>query len=598
MSAVRHAASPSASSGPGIVAAFARANRSTADINHILLTHTHGDHVAGFPYFVWHRHFERLGQPSPAGMRVVAMFRVSTEKQANEGASLDAQQRQYGQLAAANNWTTVAEFRGSESATQAATERHVLQQALACIRTAHPDAIYVHEQSRLTRGDELEVALLFRELRERGVKIIVRGAVRDLASLDERFMLGIQSVVDRAESERIKERSRRGKRERARQGRKNCGAAPFGYWNPPPGDPRRGTLQVVPEKAAIIKRIFDMAASGMSRRAIASRLQAEKIPTAKGARWQASTIRLILSNPVYIGAHVSNAWRPQECNGKRVYALDLQHADAIIVPNAHEAIVSREIWDAVRARPKPPCSYRPHMLTGLLWVNGLPAAVSYAHDKPFYRCRDRQHKKQPWLAVGQTDQVIWDSFSDLAREPSFVESLIEAAQDPNRDELVKSEIQHCNSLIKKLGRRLERLVDMRADGEISKDEFLQRSSRTKQELAAAERNLQQSSAQFTCADQTLAERIVGAVRTVVGDPRKLDTKQKRRILGSVVRRIDVTAGQSGSSRPRGQHGRFRPGWRPRWVVREASFHLSVPAPDQDNDSDTTPRCRSRCRLNC
>src|ERR1044071_6048288 len=54
------------------------------------------------------------------GMRVVAMFRVSTERQANEGASLDAQQRTFREMAKRSGWKVVGEFRGSESATQAA----------------------------------------------------------------------------------------------------------------------------------------------------------------------------------------------------------------------------------------------------------------------------------------------------------------------------------------------------------------------------------------------------------------------------------------------------------------------------------------------
>src|SRR5688572_12989199 len=131
-------------------------------------------------------------------MKVVGMFRVSTERQANEGASLDAQERRFRELAKQNGWTVVAEFRGCESATQVATERQVLQEVLKCIRREEPDALAIHEMSRLTRGDELEVAMLMRELKERRIKIIVNGVVRDLASIDDRFMVGIQSLVDRA----------------------------------------------------------------------------------------------------------------------------------------------------------------------------------------------------------------------------------------------------------------------------------------------------------------------------------------------------------------------------------------------------------------
>src|SRR5262245_58858776 len=174
-------------------------------------------------------------------MRVVAMFRVSTDHQANHGASLAAQERRFDELAAINAWDVCGKLRGCESASNAGSEREVLQAALKAIRDHDANAIYVHEQSRLTRGDELEAAMLMRELRERGCKVIVCGAVRDLDSIDERFVLRIQAVVDRAESERIVERTRRGKREKARQGKWNTGAPPHGYTNPPPGDPKRGT---------------------------------------------------------------------------------------------------------------------------------------------------------------------------------------------------------------------------------------------------------------------------------------------------------------------------------------------------------------------
>jgi hypothetical protein len=95
---------------------------------------------------------------------------VSTQAQENEGASLAAQERRYRELAALSGWVTVAELKGQESATKAAGERLVLQRLLSLLRLEPVDAIWVYEQSRLTRADELEVALLKRELRERQVQ--------------------------------------------------------------------------------------------------------------------------------------------------------------------------------------------------------------------------------------------------------------------------------------------------------------------------------------------------------------------------------------------------------------------------------------------
>lgn len=56
--------------GPGIVAAFGRCCRKTSEINNVLLTHVHADHVAGFPYFVWNRNFECMGSTPPEDLHV------------------------------------------------------------------------------------------------------------------------------------------------------------------------------------------------------------------------------------------------------------------------------------------------------------------------------------------------------------------------------------------------------------------------------------------------------------------------------------------------------------------------------------------------
>ncbi len=41
--------------GPGVVSSLNRANRNISEINKIILTHVHGDHILGFAYFIWAR---------------------------------------------------------------------------------------------------------------------------------------------------------------------------------------------------------------------------------------------------------------------------------------------------------------------------------------------------------------------------------------------------------------------------------------------------------------------------------------------------------------------------------------------------------------
>ncbi len=507
-------------------------------------------------------------------MRVVALYRVSTEKQADQGSSLDSQQRTYHDLAAKNGWTTVAEFRGCESATQAASDRRVLQQVLACLREHEPDAVYVHEQSRLTRGDELEVALLLRELRERGVKIIVGGLVRDLSSIDEGFMIGIQSLVDRTESLRIKERMGRGKRERARQGKKCSGPAPFGYENPPPGATGRGTLKIIDAEAVVVRRIFDLAMSGKGDQRVAVTLNGLGIAAPRGGKWGKSSIRRVLNCPAYLGVAANNVWIAEK--GTRRFRLNMKHEKAIIVEGAHPAIIAREVWDAVHSRQSLPRTAKPRMLTGLLRVNGAAFHGDNCDGTSFYRAA-RGTKGAAWLLADDTDAAVWDAFAALATGPELVERLLNAASNPREQELAAQEIEYLDGEIGKAQRRLARLTDMRADGEIDKETYLSRSGGTQQTIDRLQRELAEQRSKAVVFDRTHATRVAKAVQVLLAGKTRLSGAQKHSILRSIVLRIDVAAVPTGARFARDERGRVVKGRTARWAIQSISLRLALPA---------------------
>ena len=56
--------------GPGIVSALGKCNKKASDVNNLLITHVHGDHISGFPYFVWNRNFERMGKDPAQDLNV------------------------------------------------------------------------------------------------------------------------------------------------------------------------------------------------------------------------------------------------------------------------------------------------------------------------------------------------------------------------------------------------------------------------------------------------------------------------------------------------------------------------------------------------
>lgn len=57
--------------GPGVVRQILRTGRKCTDISHVFITHCHGDHTLGFPYFIWNHFYESLaGVKGPTEINV------------------------------------------------------------------------------------------------------------------------------------------------------------------------------------------------------------------------------------------------------------------------------------------------------------------------------------------------------------------------------------------------------------------------------------------------------------------------------------------------------------------------------------------------
>ena len=85
---------------------------------------------------------------------VIGLFRVSTEEQEQEGNSLEAQERMFKWDCRSFGWKSLGIFSGQETGT-ALDARATIHEVIAALRQHHPDALWVREQSRLTRGDHI-----------------------------------------------------------------------------------------------------------------------------------------------------------------------------------------------------------------------------------------------------------------------------------------------------------------------------------------------------------------------------------------------------------------------------------------------------------
>src|SRR6202051_3706208 len=160
----------------------------------------------------------------------------------------------------------------------------------------------VYAPDRLSRRYAHQI-LLIEEFARAGVEILFIRSKRAATPEDE-LLLQFQGMIAEYERAQILERSRRGKRHRARQGQVSVlSGAPFGYRFIRKTDHSAAYYQIDEEQARIVRWMFELyTVQGLSISAIARLMNERAVPTCKRrGRWERSTVWGMLRNPAYKG---------------------------------------------------------------------------------------------------------------------------------------------------------------------------------------------------------------------------------------------------------------------------------------------------------
>lgn len=152
------------------------------------------------------------------------------------------------------------------------------------------------------------------------------------------------AALDQAESQARSQNIKFGIRQRMRCGKTILNHAQFlGYTK---GED--GVLQVVPEEAEIVRKIFELYVQGNGVRKIKRYLEERGIKTATGkAEWSTSTIDRMLSNEKNIGqVLIQKTYTPNFLTGGQ--AKNHGQLEMVLVENAHEPIIERELFEKVQ----------------------------------------------------------------------------------------------------------------------------------------------------------------------------------------------------------------------------------------------------------
>lgn len=285
-------------------------------------------------------------------LRAAVYARFSTDMQRD--ASIEDQIRSCREYAARQGLKVVETY-SDRAVSGASLIRPGVQKLLRESRCGSFDIVISEALDRLSRNQadiaQIYQSLLFAEVM---IETVSEGAISEMH-------IGLKGTMNALFLKDLAVKTHRGLKGRALAG-KSAGGLTYGYSAvhkvAPNGELIRGDRVVNAEDAAVVRRIYQDYAKGISPKKIAEALNVEGIPGPQGGQWGASTIHGnrergtgIINNQLYIGRQIWNRLRyvKDPTTGKRVSRLNPE-SDWVITEVPDLRIISDELWEKVRAR--------------------------------------------------------------------------------------------------------------------------------------------------------------------------------------------------------------------------------------------------------
>lgn len=280
---------------------------------------------------------------------IAALYaRVSTEEQARHGYSLAAQLEACRERATACGAREQHEF-VDEGVSGALLSRPALTALREALRRQGVDLVVVYDPDRLARNLAHQL-LLTEEIEQAGARLeFVNFEWRNTP--EGQLFYALRGAVAQFEKEKIRERTSRGRVQKARSGKLPLAFRPYGYDYDAPA----AALRVNPAEAAVVREVFRLLlTAGMGPNAIARQLNDRGVPTRKGGPWHRVVVRQILQHECYTGTFYTNRY---DCTGvglnrhrpKAERRRCTLRARAEWVPVQVPAIISRAEWEQAQA---------------------------------------------------------------------------------------------------------------------------------------------------------------------------------------------------------------------------------------------------------
>ena len=501
-------------------------------------------------------------------MKQAAMYvRVSSQQQ-KEGQTIESQKALLLQHAKEQGFKIDPEWIFEDNGVSGASlARPALDKLRDLASEGFFDHVFVLSPDRLSRKFAYQ-AVLMDEFNRNNVKIVFQNSPEP-KNPTETLLLQVQGMFAEYERAQITERSRRGKKYKARHGHVSVlSHAPYGYRYIKGSDGIQGCYEVIDREASIVKVIFDLyVKERFSIAKIQAYLKNELIRSPKGnSEWSRSSIYGLLSNSTYRGIAIYGKIEKREplstclpgrrvrLNGRRspsksYYKKDPKEWIEIPVP----AIIESEIFELAKEvlnknkgqslRNSKPGS----LLQGLISCKecGYGFITSRSGKKVdanhYYRCskRDKQCTNRG-IRSKSLDEAVWKSLITILESPDLIEKEILRRMS----DLEKAPMYQKQKILEGKRERLElesnRLLDAYQGECLELEELRKRLSVIKREKNNIEREMSEINSGLSkkqCLE--LKQAITYFSNHLSSSQNNLGIEEKRKLLRLLIQEIQV-----------------------------------------------------------
>jgi DNA invertase Pin-like site-specific DNA recombinase len=429
-------------------------------------------------------------------LKVTAYGRVSTDSEDQQNSLANQVQYFTEYIRSRPDWKYVPMYVDEGLSGTSTKKRVQFNQMITDAHMGKFDLILTKEVSRFSRNT-VDTLQHTRSLKEMGVGVIFTTDNIDSRDSDGELRLSIMAAIAQDESRRTSDRVKWGQK-RSMENGVIYGQKTLGYDRN--GTGKNATLRINHAEAETVRLIFrKYLDEGKGLTTIAKELEAAHILTGYGKKiWDATAVQRVLTNEKYAGDLVQKKFHTPDYLSHAT-KRNKDKSSYIVKQNTHPAIIDRDTFNKTQreverrgvkgkegSRYTNRFPFSGRLVCGVCGsnlinrnryvksVNGKRLVKEWRCNKSFKYGAKQENKGCPSKTVRQEilEQVYLTALDDMVQnKPDLIKETAAVVMGVLNAEQIRSDQADLKQKIERLNDRIKKLINLRLDGEITKDDL-------------------------------------------------------------------------------------------------------------------------------